>query len=91
MSATVRQPALPNSWLSVSRELVISTSYRCWLSTHSPDWRVACASQLSAPNVGEVRNALRLAKPASSSRAVPDARTSLTPAEKEDSSIATRP
>ena len=90
-SATVRHPARPKSWLSVSRELVSSASYRCWLSTHRPDWRVACASQLIAPNVGEVRKALRLEKPASFSRSVPEARTALTPAEKEESSIATRP
>ena len=40
-----------------------STSYLRWLSTHSPDWSVACASQLPAPNVGDVRKALRAAKP----------------------------
>ena len=41
-----------------------STSYRRWLSTHSPDWSVACASQLMAPKVGEVRKALRPENPA---------------------------
>ncbi|QWZ08301.1 hypothetical protein KRR39_23840 [Nocardioides panacis] len=68
-----------------------SASYRCWLSTQSPDCSVECASQLIAPNVGEVRKALRDPKPAASSRRVPSASTRSTPGAIEESWTATRP
>ena len=44
--------------VSVSRSLAVSRSYFCCESTHTPLCSVACASQLTPPNVGEVRNAL---------------------------------
>ena len=37
---------------------MVSRSYFCCESTHTPLCRVACASQLTPPNVGEVRKAL---------------------------------
>jgi len=91
MSATVRHPACPKIWLRVCRRLVTSTSYRCWLSTQRPDWNVECASQLIAPNVGEVSQALRLWNPAFSRSWDDEARTSSTPFEREEPWTATLP
>jgi hypothetical protein len=56
-----------------------------------PDCIVACASQLSPPNVGEVRKALREAKPSARSYAVPRASTASTAGENEESWTAARP
>ena len=52
---------------------------------------VECASQLSPPNVGEVRKPLRAEKPAACSRLVFLLRVVMTPGENDGSWIATLP
>jgi hypothetical protein len=90
-SLTVRQPAFRKAEASVSRVREVTWSYFCWESIHRPLSRVECASQLTPPKVGEVRNALRAENPWEASSASPWRRTASTPGENQESCTATRP
>src|SRR5260370_42333273 len=81
-SRAVGQPALSKPSLRVNRLLAVSSAYRCVVSTHSPDCRVECASQLMPPKVGEVSQALRADHPARASEAVRRRTTASMPGEK---------
>ena len=90
MTPTARQPARLNAGEREAvgiDELVVAPLP----SIRTPDCRVECASQLRPPNVGEVRNALRDAKPADRSCAAPRSSTASTWGENDESWTATRP
>ena len=57
----------------------MSWSWTCLLSTQRPDCSVEWASQLTPPNVGEVKNALRDENPAAVRALVPSSRTETMP------------
>ena len=88
---TASQSARLNALVRVSRSLETRLRQRWLLSIHRPDSSVAWASPLPEPRVGEVRNALREAKPAASSFWVPASSTALTWGASAGSSTASRP
>jgi len=70
---------------------VLTDRLSALLFTHSPEASVECASQLIAPKVGEVRNALRESNPCAASRRVPSSSTRSMPGENDDRCTAERP